>query len=105
MTKSGLEKDFDKEMMNLYHRIKSEANYNPTLFHNMLSQHGGIETACRLVHSKTPSEGYTALWEKGHLDLTVEALICDNPKWHPLFKDETLEAARKRLKEYGYKAA
>jgi hypothetical protein len=29
------------------------------------------------------SEGCTALWERGRLDLTVEALIHDNPQWHP----------------------
>jgi hypothetical protein len=36
------------------------------------------------------SEGYTALWERGRLDLTVEALIHDNPQWHPLFTPEEL---------------
>ena len=25
---------------------------------------------------------YTTLWEHGRLDLTVKALIHDNPKWH-----------------------
>lgn len=102
--KEGLAKAFDKEMMSIYHRAKSEANYTPTLFLNMLSTHGGLETARRLVHSKTPSDGYTALWERGRLDLTVEAIICDNPKWHPLFEEETLAIAAKRLKEYKYKA-
>ena len=48
------------------------------------------------------SEGYTALWERGRLDLTVEAVIHDNPKWHPLFTQEDLAICAKRLREYRY---
>lgn len=45
----------------------------------MLHEHGGLQTARILIHAATVSEGYTALWERG-LDLTVEALIHDNPQ-------------------------
>jgi hypothetical protein len=34
--------------------------------------------------------------------LTVEAVIHDHLKWHPLFTDEELEICRERLKDYGY---
>jgi hypothetical protein len=54
-----------------------------------------------LLHSITVSEGYTALWERGRLDLTVEALILE-PQWHELFTEEEREIARKRLRDYGY---
>jgi len=47
------------------------------------------------------SEGYTALWERGRLDLTVEALIHDNPQWHPLFTPEELDICTERLTQYG----
>ena len=105
MSKTTLEKDFDKAMMDIYHRAKSEAKYTPSLFHKMLSEHGGIETAQRLIHLKIPSDGYTALWERGRLDLTVEAVLCDNPQWHSLFATETLEIAKNRLNEYGYQSS
>jgi len=36
------------------------------------------------------------------LDLTVEAVIHDNPKWHELFTQADLDVCAKRLKEYGY---
>jgi hypothetical protein len=31
-----------------------------------------------------------AHWERSRLDLTVEALISDNEKWHPLFSPDEL---------------
>ena len=61
-----------------------------------------IETAQLLIHSPTVSEGYTALWERKRLDLTVEAMIHDNPKWHPLFTVDELEICKKRLTDYEY---
>lgn len=103
MNSNGLEDDFDKEMMSIYRRAKDEAGYTPTLFLNMLHEHRGKATAIKLIHSNQPSDGYTALWERQRLDLTVEAVVSDNPKWHPLFDEETISLARKRLKAYEYK--
>ncbi len=75
---------------------------NATRFLHMLYEHRGLETARILLHSTNVSEGYTALWERGRLDLTVEAVIHDNSKWHPLFTQEDLAICTKRLKEYRY---
>jgi hypothetical protein len=68
----------------------------------MLDEYRGLETARILLHSAGVSEGYTALWERGRLDLTVEAVIHDNPKWHPLFTPEELAICTKRLADYHY---
>jgi hypothetical protein len=68
----------------------------------MLHDRGGLPTAQYLLHSSTVSEGYTALWERGHFYLTVEALIHDNPKWHQLFTADELAICVKRLTDYGY---
>ena len=62
---------------------------------------GGYETARTLIHSPTVSEGYTALWERGRLDLTVEAVILQH-EWRDLFSELEREIARRRLVEYGY---
>ena len=51
---------------------------------------------------QTSQKVYTALWERGRLDVTVEAVIHDNPKWHPLFTQEDLAICAKRLREYRY---
>jgi hypothetical protein len=93
---------FDAEMMDIYRRAKAEARYNARQFCQMLNEHGGIETAKSLLHANTVSEEYTALWERGRLDLTVEALIHDHPAYHPLFTEEERDIARRRLKEYKY---
>jgi hypothetical protein len=81
--------DFDQEMLGIYQRAHSEANYNATRFLQMLHEQRGLETARILLHSANVSEGYTALWDRGRLDLTVEAVIHDNPKWCIRFSRKT----------------
>ncbi len=97
-----LEKSFDVAMMDIYRRAKAEAGYNATRYFQMLTEHRGLETARILLHAQAVSEGYTALWERGRLDLTVEALVHDHPEYHPLFTDEERAIARRRLEEYKY---
>jgi hypothetical protein len=94
--------EFDREMFRIYQRALAEAKYNASRFLQMLYAHRGLETAMILLHSPTVSEGYTALWERGRLDLTVEALIHDHVKWHPLFSENDLAICTKRLEEYQY---
>lgn len=94
--------EFDQEMHRIYERALSEAKYPATRFLHMLYEHRGLETARILLHAAKVSEGYTALWERGRLDLTVEAVIHDNPKWHPLFTQDDLDICAKRLSEYSY---
>ena len=97
-----LEQDFHSAMVSIYKRAKSEADYNATRYIQMVSDHGGLEAAKILINADTPSDGYTELWKRGRLDLTVEAIVIDNPKWHSLFEPVELERARTRLTEYGY---
>jgi hypothetical protein len=99
-----LEEQFDSAMMDIFRRAKAEAHYNASRFFQMLSEHRGLETARILLHAAAVSEGYTALWERGRLDLTVEALIHDHPEYRVLFTAGELETAWRRLKEYDYRA-
>lgn len=93
---------FDEQMLQIYQRALSEAGYKATRFLRMLHEHRGLETARILLHSATVSEGYTALYQRGRLDLTVEAVIYDNLRWHALFSEEELAICTKRLSEYEY---
>lgn len=102
MGKSKLEREFDLAMMDIYVRAKLEAGYTASIFHGMLSKMGGLATARQLINDTKKSLGYTALLEPSRLDLTVEAVAHDNPKWHSLFDPAELENARKRLDKYGY---
>ncbi len=101
---SKLEERFDAAMMDIYRRAKSEANYIASRYLEMLHQHRGLDTARILLHAETVSDGYTALWERGRLDLTVEALIHDHPEFHPLFTEQERQIARRRLEAYQYKS-
>jgi len=102
MQKPKVELEFDREMENVYKRAKLEAGYTASVFHQMLIRNGGLATAKQLINEVRESQGYSELYLRGRLDLTVEAVLVDNPKWHPLFSPDELEKARKRLVKYGY---
>lgn len=92
---------FDSAMFDIYRRAKLEAGYNATRYLQMLDAHRGLATARILLHAQGVSEGYTALWERKRLDLTVEALVL-LPEYEALFTDAEREIARRRLTDYGY---
>jgi len=100
----AISRQFDAAMFDIYRRAKSEAGYNARIFVGMIADRGGLSTAKYLINSPQPSNGYTHLYERGRLDLTVEAMVVENPKWHELFTTEELTRALDRLKKYGYGA-
>ena len=93
------EKGFTKAMEQIY--IDAVAiGYRPSTFRRMLAEHGGVETARRLIRGAATS-GFETLWEKKRLDLSVEALIL-KPAWGALFHPDELAMARKRLRNVGH---
>jgi hypothetical protein len=96
-----LAEQFHRLMVRSYQRAQQEIRYNPVLFIKMIAQHGGVGTAKRLLRSPAVSSGFTTLWERHRLDLTVEAMALQ-PPFAPLFTSEELRTARDRLAEYGY---
>lgn len=74
-----LERDFHDVMLEGYRRAKAEAGYNATYFIQSVQNRGGLATARSLLHAGRTSDGFTSLYLKQRLDLTVEALICDTP--------------------------
>jgi hypothetical protein len=97
-----LKKRFDQAMLTIYQRAKSEAGYVASVFLRMLNEKGGLQTAKYLINAVHPSAGYTRLFELGRLDLTVEAEVVENARWHSLFNEDELRKARKRLSDYQY---
>lgn len=100
---ADLEKQFDQAMFDVYRRAKEEAKYSGTIFLQMITSNGGLRTAKTLINAARPSDGYTALFMRQRLDLTVEAVVVEDERWHGLFTDEELARARKRLRDYDYK--
>lgn len=96
-----LERRFHQAMAQIYTRAKSEAGYNATRYLQMVADSGGLATAKHLLHSKDVSDGFTHLWERGRLDLSVEALILE-PEWKALFTADDRLIASQRLEAYGY---
>ena len=94
---------FDQAMFEIYYRAKAEVNYQANDFLKMLTERGGIDTAKYLINKKTPSPGYGNLHELGRLDLTVEAMIHCEKKWHSLFTTEEIEKIKKRLDDSRFK--
>jgi hypothetical protein len=80
--------------------MKSELDYNPTLFARMVAEHGAAEAAVRVI-TGPDSSGVTTLWRHGRLDLSAEvhALL---PQWEILFTDQQGAPARRRLKELDF---
>jgi hypothetical protein len=99
---ADLDAQFTEAMFDIYRRAKSEAKYNATIFLGMITDRGGRATAKSLINADKPSDGYTALYLRKRLDLTVEAVVVENPRWHSLFTKDELEKARRRLIAYRY---
>ena len=89
---------FDRAMMQIYLQAK-EVGYPASRFRQMLTAQGGVETARRLLPQM--SDGFTELWHRKRLDLTVEALVLQ-PRWASLFLENELEMARVRLEACGW---
>lgn len=100
--KKELENKFNREMHFIYEKAKSECDYNATRFLIMVNQHGGVQTAKKLLYSREVPDGLTKLCLLGRLDLSVEALIVRSG-WGDLFSEKEIEIAKKRLEDFGYK--
>jgi hypothetical protein len=98
-----LQAEFHHSMVDTYERAKSEAGYNSTTLLRMISEHGGVEAAKRIIAIPHISEGFSALWERGRLDLSVEAQMID-PRFAQLFTDKEIDTARRWLEQFSYRA-
>jgi hypothetical protein len=103
-TASSTEAQFHNEMIYIYESAKRECGYNATRFLQMVTELGGLQAAKTLLRSNALSDGLVELWQRGRLDLTMEALILRSP-WKSLFTSEELATAENRLRELGYTPA
>lgn len=101
--RSDLQAEFAERMKAVYERGRAEADYNASYFLSMLSQHGPLETARKLLSSAAISDGFAELWERGRLDLTVEAAVSE-AVFSELFSEEEIAIARRRLEQFGYQS-
>lgn len=95
-----VEERFQEEMFRIY-REATKFGYYPTYFLRMVNERGGLAAAKQLLGGGDPSSGFTRLWEEQRLDLSVEAVVLQEP-WRSLFTEDELTKARRRLEELGY---
>lgn len=95
-----LETDFDWEMHHIY-EVAKQHDYVAHYFLQMLEEHGGVETAKRLLRADQPQSGLYKLWELKLLDSSTEALVLKE-RYRSLFTDVEITEARRRLEELGY---
>jgi len=88
-------------MWRLFEEPARRFGYKATYFHEMLEEHGALETARRLAGSPKHHEGLTKLYDLKALHLSVEALVL-RPPYDTLFEPSLLKAARKKLRDLGY---
>lgn len=97
----ALESQFHEAMLSIYERAKTECGYNATRFLRMVNDHGGLQASRILLHEPSISEGFTALWERGRLDLSMEVMILKS-HWNELFTEEERNIAQRRLSDANY---
>lgn len=100
MTDTTAAAQFHQAMLATYQE-SVKVGYRPTRFLQMVNERGGVETARIILGQESTSDGFTTLWEKGRLDLTVEAQVL-KPEFADLFTEEDRAKARARLAEVSY---
>lgn len=95
-----VEREFNRAMVDIYQQARDELNYIATRFIQMVSDQGGVAAARQLL-SGQPSDGFTTLWERGRLDLSVEFHVL-LPRFQQLFRPDEHRTARHRLEAYGF---
>ncbi len=75
--------------------------YIATYFLQMLEEHGGRETAKRLLAKREPQAGLFELWRLSLLHESMEAVVLQD-RFRSLFTEDELAEARRRLEELDY---
>jgi hypothetical protein len=78
MSNTNLAEVFHQEMVDGYHSM-AKLGYRANYLLQMIQEHGGVDTARRLLHNQQLGSGLTKLWELKRLDLSVEALVLRQP--------------------------
>lgn len=96
----GLEAEFEHKLRNTYEAAKARG-YFATYFDQMLNEHGGVETAKRLLAKTEPQTGLFELYNLELLADSMEAVVIQE-RFHSLFTEKEIAEAHKRLEELDY---
>ena len=96
-----LKKLFHQEMIELYKKVIKVVKYKPTRLMDYINRYGGYEAAVKYISTESNVQDFAVLWEKEHLELSVEALITKE-EYRVLFNEDILNFCDRKLKEYSY---
>src|SRR5687768_12257027 len=96
----NLQDQLTNELRGTYEAARKRG-YVATYFLQMLEEHGGVETAKRLLAKSNPQTGLFELWQMDLLPESMEAIVLQD-KFKELFTAEELAEAHQRLEELGY---
>jgi hypothetical protein len=96
-----VEARFHQAMLDIFELAGRETGYWATYFLRSVRDHGGLDTARRLLRKGGTSGGFERLKAERRLDLSLEALIL-RAEFRELFSAEELAIASDRLLAHGY---
>lgn len=96
----GLDAELTDSLRGTYEAARKRG-YVATYFLQMLEEHGGVETAKRLLAKPDPQTGLFELWNLALLHESMEAVVLQD-QFKDLFTEDELAEARRRLDELGY---
>jgi hypothetical protein len=96
----SLEDELTQALRGTYESAR-QRGYVATYFLQMLEEHGGKETAKRLLAKSDPQTGLFELWKLDLLHESMEAVVMQE-KFKELFSAEELAKAHRRLEQLGY---
>lgn len=96
-----LEKKFDEQLIKNCEIARKECGYNPTRFLQTVEKFGGVKTAKEIMRKGKVSDGFDKLQEIGHIELTMEAAVCEG-QYAELFTDDEVNSCYELLCEHGY---
>ena len=95
--KRNLETQFHNEMLSIHPKSGKATGYWPNRFLQKVRRVGGLQAAKEwLKPEKGLSPGLQRLARENRIDLSMEALVQQEP-WNQLFSDEELSEARRRI--------
>jgi len=87
---------FQTDMKRSVDLMARELNYQPVVFIRMLSDHGAVGAAKRLLGQAGYQYGFEKLFTSNRLDYSVEAFVI-LPWYQPLFTPSEIQTAEERL--------
>ncbi|ONI44038.1 hypothetical protein AN641_08635 [Candidatus Epulonipiscioides gigas] len=93
---------FSKEMLILYKQISKQIKYKSQNLLKYINEYGGYQAALKYIYTPSYTNDFSALWEAGRLDLSIEVLLL-NEKYRSIIAPDVINFCTRRLNEYNYK--